>query len=130
MPGTGGVTLPTGTTAQRAGIAGTMRFNSQTTVFEATVDGATWATIETSLTGVTSVSGTANRITSTGGTTPQIDISASYVGQTSITTLGTITTGVWTGTNIALANGGTSASLTASNDVSITGGNFFFLFIV
>lgn len=43
--------------------------------------------------GVTSVSGTANRITSTGGTTPVIDISASYVGQSSITTLGTVTTG-------------------------------------
>lgn len=66
-------------------------------------------------TGVTSVSGTLNRITSTGGTTPIIDISASYVGQTSINTLGTITTGVWTGTNIALANGGTNASLVASN---------------
>jgi hypothetical protein len=66
-------------------------------------------------TGVTSVSGTANRITSTGGTTPQIDIAATYVGQTSITTLGTIITGIWNGTNIALANGGTNASLTASN---------------
>lgn len=42
---------------------------------------------------VTAVSGTTNRITSTGGTTPIIDISASYVGQTSITTLGTISTG-------------------------------------
>lgn len=42
---------------------------------------------------VTSVSGTANRITSTGGTSPIIDISAAYVGQTSITTLGTVTTG-------------------------------------
>lgn len=42
---------------------------------------------------VTSVSGTSNRITSTGGTTPVIDISASYVGQSSITTLGTVTTG-------------------------------------
>jgi len=41
--------------------------------------------------GVTSVTGTTNRITSTGGTTPAIDISASYVGQTSITTLGTLT---------------------------------------
>lgn len=53
---------------------------------------------------VTSVSGTANRITSTGGATPVIDISASYVGQSSITTLGTITTGVWNGTAIANAN--------------------------
>lgn len=43
--------------------------------------------------GVTSVTGTANRITSTGGATPVIDISGSYVGQSSITTLGTISTG-------------------------------------
>jgi hypothetical protein len=60
--------------------------------------------------GVTSVSGTANRITSTGGATPVIDISGSYVGQASITTLGTIATGVWTGTTIAVANGGTGAT--------------------
>lgn len=66
-------------------------------------------------TGVTSVTGTANRITSTGGTTPVIDISASYVGQSSITTLGTITTGVWNGTVVDLAHGGTNANLTASN---------------
>lgn len=64
---------------------------------------------------VTSVSGTANRITSTGGATPVIDISASYVGQTSITTLGTISTGVWNGTSVDLAHGGTNANLTASN---------------
>ncbi|MES2875442.1 MAG: hypothetical protein V4708_17090 [Bacteroidota bacterium] len=76
-------------------------------------------TISISATGsggtVTSVSGTADRITSTGGNTPVIDIAATYVGQSSITTLGTITTGVWTGTTIALANGGTSAALVASN---------------
>jgi hypothetical protein len=64
---------------------------------------------------VASVSGTLNRITSTGGLNPVIDISASYVGQSSITTLGTITTGVWTGTDVALADGGTNASLVASN---------------
>jgi len=60
---------------------------------------------------VTSVSGTANRITSTGGTTPVIDIAATYVGQTSITTLGTIGTGTWNATNISLAKGGTGVSL-------------------
>lgn len=50
---------------------------------------------------VTSVTGTANRISvSTGTTTPVIDIDAAYVGQVSITTLGTITTGVWSGTAI------------------------------
>ena len=74
----------------------------------------TWAAPATAGT-VTSVSGTTNRITSTGGTTPVIDISASYVGQSSITTLGTITTGVWNGTVIDLAHGGTNAALTASN---------------
>ncbi len=65
-------------------------------------------------TGVTSVSGTANRITSTGGTTPVIDISASYVGQSSITTLGTIGTGVWQGTLIGGTYGGTGVNNGAS----------------
>ena len=59
---------------------------------------------------VTSVSGTASRISSTGGATPVIDIDAAYVGQASITTLGTITTGVWNGTDIAVADGGTGSS--------------------
>jgi hypothetical protein len=41
-------------------------------------------------------------------------ISAStYVGDDSITTLGTITTGTWNGTTIAIANGGTSATTAA-----------------
>lgn len=64
---------------------------------------------------VQDVIGTANRIDVTGTTTKQVDISASYIGQSSITTLGTIIAGVWNGTNIALANGGTNASLTASD---------------
>lgn len=51
--------------------------------------------------------GTAGRITITGNA---VDIAATYVGQASITTLGTITTGVWTGTAIAVANGGTGAT--------------------
>lgn len=89
--------------------------------------GSTWqrllTTGDTSTFGhVNSVSGTLNRITSTGGANPIIDISALYVGQTSITTLGTITTGTWNGTAIDLAsyvsgnlsvthlNSGTSAS--------------------
>lgn len=58
---------------------------------------------------VTSVTGTTNRITSTGGLTPVIDISGSYVGQTSITTLGTIGTGTWNGTVIGSAYGGAGA---------------------
>ena len=44
----------------------------------------------------------------------QISISSAYTGQTSITTLGTITTGTWTGTSIAVANGGTGATTAAA----------------
>jgi hypothetical protein len=65
-------------------------------------------------TGVTSVSGTADRITSTGGTTPVIDIAATYVGQTSITTLGTIATGTWQGTVLGSTYGGTGVNNGAS----------------
>lgn len=43
-----------------------------------------------------------------------VSINTSYVGQTSITTLGTITTGVWNGTAIAVANGGTGATSAAN----------------
>ena len=39
-----------------------------------------------------------------------VDIASTYVGQSSITTLGTITTGVWNGTDVAVADGGTGAS--------------------
>ena len=39
-----------------------------------------------------------------------IDISANYVGQSTITTLGTVTTGVWNGTDVAVTDGGTGAS--------------------
>lgn len=68
---------------------------------------------------ITSVSGTSNRITSTGGLTPVIDISASYVGQSSLTTLGTITTGVWNGTSIANANLANSSVTIGSTSVSL-----------
>jgi hypothetical protein len=52
-------------------------------------------------TGDQTTSGTSNRITvATGSTTPVIDIAATYVGQSSITTLGTIVTGTWQGTAI------------------------------
>lgn len=52
---------------------------------------------------VLSVSGTSNRVTSTGGQNPVIDISGSYVGQSSLTTVGTIGTGTWQGSIIAAA---------------------------
>jgi hypothetical protein len=48
--------------------------------------------------------GTANRILVNAD---NIDIHGSYVGQASITTLGTVTTGVWNGSAVPVANGGT-----------------------
>lgn len=74
--------------------------------------GVSWQTPTTGT--VTSVSGTSARITSTGGTTPVIDIDATYVGQTSITTLGTIATGTWSATTIALNKGGTGQTTKAA----------------
>lgn len=74
--------------------------------------------------GGTAYIGTANRITVSGST---IDIAATYVGQTSITTLGTIGTGIWHGTAIADAYISSAATwnakesaLTFSNGVTRT----------
>lgn len=53
------------------------------------------------------VGGTTDRITVNADT---VDIAATYVGQSSITTLGTITTGTWNGVDIAVADGGTGSS--------------------
>lgn len=42
-----------------------------------------------------------------------VDIASTYAGQNTITTLGTITTGVWNGTDVAVTDGGTGASTAA-----------------
>lgn len=59
--------------------------------------------------GVIAVGGTSDRISVT---SDAIDIASTYLGQNSITTLGTITSGTWNGTTIAIANGGTGATNT------------------
>lgn len=53
------------------------------------------------------VVGTASRITVNADS---VDISASYAGQASIDTVGTIATGTWQGTDVGVAYGGTGAS--------------------
>jgi hypothetical protein len=75
----------------------------------------TWST--PTFSGVTSITGTANRVTVTGTTTPNIDIAANYVGQTSITTLGTIATGVWNGTAVDATHGGTGQTAYTVGDL-------------
>ncbi len=61
------------------------------------------------------ITGTTNRVTVIAGV---VDISSSYVGQTSITTLGTIGTGTWHGTAVELTYGGTGANLSATGGTS------------
>lgn len=67
------------------------------------------------------ITGTASRITLTNGDgvagDPTVDISSSYVGQNTITTLGTITTGVWSGTAIGVTKGGTGLTTCAQGDL-------------
>ena len=73
--------------------------------------------------GTFNVGGTTNRISVTADA---VDIDAAYVGQTSITTLGTIGTGTWQGTVIGTTYGGLGASAAAFADDSLikkTGGN-------
>lgn len=73
-----------------------------------TTGASEWAVLPTS---VASIVGTANRIDITGTSTiPIINISSTYVGQSSITTLGTITTGTWNATTIDTGHGGTGFS--------------------
>jgi hypothetical protein len=63
------------------------------------------------------ISGTADRITIGGTvTSPSIDIASTYVGQTSITTLGTIATGTWNATTIATTKGGTGLTSYTTGD--------------
>lgn len=74
-------------------------------------------------TGVQTVSGTANRITSTGGQNPVIDIDAAYVGQSSITTLGTVSTGTWQGSTISATYGGTGLVTPGLNTMLVGSGS-------
>ena len=63
--------------------------------------------------------GTADRITVNANS---IDIASTYVGQSTITTLGTVTTGTWNATTIAIANGGTNATTEANARTNLAAG--------
>lgn len=69
------------------------------------------------------ITGTSNRVTVTNGDgvsgNPTVDISSSYVGQNTITTVGTIATGTWQGDEIGLPYGGTGRDLSSDSDGSI-----------
>jgi hypothetical protein len=74
---------------------------------------------------VFNVVGTANRIVSD---VDSIDIASTYVGQTSITTLGTVGTGTWNATIITPAKGGTGVdntgkTITLGGNLTTSGAN-------
>jgi hypothetical protein len=62
------------------------------------------------------VGGTANRITVN---PDSVDIASTYIGQNSITTLGTIGTGTWNANTIAVAKGGTGLTAAAKGSVLV-----------
>lgn len=72
-----------------------------------------------------SVAGVNNRTTVTNGDgvsgNPTVDISSSYVGQTSITTLGTVATGTWSASTIAANRGGTGVANAAGSTITLGG---------
>ena len=62
------------------------------------------------------VGGTASRITVNADT---VDIASTYVGQTSITTVGTLSTGTWNGTTVGVAYGGTGLTSATQGSVLV-----------
>src|SRR5262245_47693239 len=70
-----------------------------------------------------SIAGTANRIAVANGNgvagNPTIDIDTAYAGQATITTLGTVTTGVWHATAIAASYGGFGSDVSAQSGVPL-----------
>jgi hypothetical protein len=66
--------------------------------------------------GVLSVGGTADRITVSADA---IDIASTYVGQNTITTLGTISSGTWQGTTIGTIYGGTGNTSYSIGDLLV-----------
>jgi hypothetical protein len=66
------------------------------------------------------VIGTADKITVSADA---LTIASTYVGQTSITTLGTIATGTWEGTTVAVNQGGTGLASYTAGDVIYASGS-------
>ena len=83
-----------------------LRRNAANTALEFVTPAASGITsINSDTTAAQILAGTANRISlNDAGDTHTFDIASTYVGQASITTLGTITTGVWNGTDITFSN--------------------------
>jgi hypothetical protein len=132
LPGTGGVQVPSGTTAQRLSVNGVVRYNTDTANFEFYQNGA-WSVFGTGSGSVTNVSGTADQITVVNGTTtPIVSISsdptipgtggvvipAGTTGQRGATTNGTIRYNTTIGLLEGYINGAWSTLSTGGSGVT------------
>ena len=110
LPGTGSVTVPLGTTAQRTGSNGALRYNTDTATFEAYANNA-WGAI-------VSGSGVSTFSAGTTGLTPSVPSSGGIIlGGTLITSNGG--TGA-SGTLVGYVYGNGTANMTASTTIPTT----------
>lgn len=110
---------PTNGWLYRVNVAGSVAFSMQLNVGDFVIyNGSAWSKMDATDPAVT---GTSNRITvtPTGDTSYQIDIASAYAGQATITTVGTISSGTWQGSTVALSYGGTGADLSAASNGTI-----------
>lgn len=109
-------------TAAAEDFASLQPLDSDLTALAANSTNGLWVRTGTGTGAARTIAGTANRLSVTNGDgvagNPTLDISSSYVGQATITTLGTIGTGTWNATKIGLAYGGTNADLSATGGAS------------
>lgn len=136
ISGTGGIVIPAGNTGARLATNNALRINTDTLRLEYRIGGSysgiqlLWdADFSNGILAKTAaltytnrtMTGTTDKITITNGDgisgNPTFTIASTYVGQTSITTLGTISAGTWEGTAIGGAYGGTGQNSTTQGDL-------------
>ena len=119
LAASGGLTQDTtGLYIPASGVTNTMLANSAITL------DADSGTGTVSLGGTLTINGTSGKIdTSISGSDISITIDAGYLGQSSITTLGTISTGTWHGSVIGTTYGGTGLNTSGATDGQLLIGN-------